>query len=180
MVEIFKQSKIELLTDVVVFLHFCEVRSQIHRQLFVTDGVFENIFVHGLERSDPLLLKLFASADKRQLAADIVIGAVSRVAVPETHRFKLRTVHQNDAQTGIGIDGLLIVGLYQNVFPALEALFDFLRFFFKWIHFLPPKGNFMNLLSTLWEKHIQPFDYFRKICYTIGNIEKEEKILHRK
>ena len=56
MVEIFKQSKIELLTDVVVFLHFCEVRSQIHRQLFVGNGVFENGFVGGLQQGELLLL----------------------------------------------------------------------------------------------------------------------------
>lgn len=48
MVEILQKREIQLLAHIVVLLHLGEICGQIDGELFVSDGVFQNVFVHRL------------------------------------------------------------------------------------------------------------------------------------
>ena len=154
MIEIFQEREIELFFDVAVLFAHGEVCGEVDGKLFVADGMFENALVGGFERRHALLLELFAAAQIRETAAHVVVGAHPRYGVRTPHRLELRTRHQDDAQTRIGIDRVLIVGFYEHLFPFRENLIRLLRLAFKGIHTLPPAlfiaemKRFMHLIAN--------------------------------
>ena len=137
-VEILEQGKIERLFHIAVLFLARQLRRQIHRQLFVGNGVFENGFVGGLQQGELLLLLFFDKAGQCQLAAQIVVVGVAGKLMGEPIRFKFRAVGQNDPRLGIGIDRPFIVRPGIELPPVLKCLVNGTRSFRKRVHIVTP------------------------------------------
>ena len=88
MVKILQQREIEGALDVRVAHHLRKAGGQVHRQLLVADGVFQNRLVGGLEHADELLLLLFAPTQQRQFPAQFIVGAMAGKLVQKPVGFK--------------------------------------------------------------------------------------------
>ena len=74
--------------------------------------------VATLAKAYELLLVLFAAANKRKRATDVVVIAVSGKLMQEPLCFKLCAVHQNNSCFSIWINIIFIVALRINFIPV--------------------------------------------------------------
>ena len=68
------------------------------------------------------LLLLFSAAQKGDIPAQVVVRAVPGELMREGDLLKFRAVHEDDAGSGVGIDGALVVGDGIDFFPVSENL----------------------------------------------------------
>ena len=133
-IKILQQGEVQRAFDVCVRFPLGEPGGQIHRQLFVADGMLQNGFIRGFEQADEFLLLLFLTPDNGQFPANVVVVAMAGKLMQEPVGFKFRAVHQNDAGARIGIHRVLVVWLGIHAVPIQEQAFQTDGLGFKWIH----------------------------------------------
>ena len=153
-VEVLQKGKIKLVFDIFILFPLRENGGEVDRELLVTDGMFEDALVAGLQVGDALLLLLFAAADERHIPAHLVVGAVPRKARRVPDRLKFRTVHEDGAHARIRVDRLLIVGLYVDALPVFVGLADVFCAFLKRVH---------GISSFFWKYYAQ-----KEISYSLN------------
>ena len=111
MVEVLKESEIQRHLDVRVFFPPREVGGELHRELLIADGGLQDALVHGFQSGELLLLLLFHTAHERDLPPQVPDVAMPRELMRKPIRLKLRAVHQDDAEFGVRVGGIFVVGL---------------------------------------------------------------------
>ena len=139
MVKILQQGQVHGLDHIGVRVPLGQDGGQVYGQLFVGDGGLQLGLVDGLQAGQLLLLLLLHPAAQRQLAPQVVVGAVPVELMAEPVRLKFGAGHQDDAHLGVGVGLVFVIGLGIKGFPVHQAVFHFCRFQFKRVHlFVPP------------------------------------------
>ena len=133
MVEVFEQGEIERHLDIRVLFAAGKIGGEFDRKLFVSYRGFENCFVRGLQRAYLFLLLLLHAPYQGDFAAQVVVAAVSGKLVRKPIRLEFRSVHKYDAEFGVRVCGVFVVGLDQQVLPALEGVAHGSDFLFEWV-----------------------------------------------
>ena len=109
-------------------------RREVDCKLLVAYRVHQHRFVHGLKRSDSLLLLLFDAARKRELAAQIVVYAVACKGVGEPYRLELGAVCEDCPHARVWVDFHGVVGRSYHVLAREEKRVGLFGAYLKGIH----------------------------------------------
>ena len=135
MVKILEKREIQRLLDIGVRLVLCQPGGQVHRHMLVADGGLKLRLVDGLEPVDALLLLLLDASAERQLAAQVIVRAVPVELVFEKDLFHLDAVHQDDADAGVWVDGVLVIRLGVDARPVGQSILHMHGFEIKRIQY---------------------------------------------
>ena len=123
------------------------------------------------------MLLLLAAADARQLAAQLVVAAVSGELMREPVGLELRAVHENDARARIGVDGVLVVGLDVEPRPVEKGIVHFAGIFGKGIHCAYLLcHSFPRAPQNIRDKNVSILAIFVMIRYDKGSWVREDRI----